>query len=140
MPSSIFLQVHHCFQLNLALKEAVSDIKELTIFFAGLTGIHTFFNLSYGRRDLLNKCMTQTLGQEQATLDKFIASAPAEILVVGRSSGSDTTSNTADPSESAYTATISNSTATTALSSAAATVTTQSSSSVPISNAQSNKG
>ena len=138
MPSSVFLQVHHCFQLNLALKEAVSDIKELTIFFAGLTGIHTFFNLSYGRRDLLNKCMTQTLGQEQATLDKFIASAPAEILVVGRSSGSDTTSNTADPS-SAYTATISNSTATTAPSFAAATVTTQSSS-VSISNAQSKKG
>ena len=42
-------------QLNLALKEAVLDVRELSIFFAGLTGIHTFFNLSYAR----NKCLKQ---------------------------------------------------------------------------------
>lgn len=39
----------------MALKEAVADVRPVNIFFAGLTGVHTFFNLSYIKKDLLMK-------------------------------------------------------------------------------------
>ena len=57
--SVVVLFYYPNFQRNLALKEVLSDMRELSIFVAGLTGIHTFFNLSYARKGLLNKCLEQ---------------------------------------------------------------------------------
>ena len=70
------------FQLNLALREAVSDIPDVTIFFANLTEIHSFFNRSFLRTNLLNQCQaTSTHTNQKGILELKIKSYLLIIMI-----------------------------------------------------------
>ncbi|KAL5250267.1 hypothetical protein ACHWQZ_G016114 [Mnemiopsis leidyi] len=67
------LQLYIFHQLNLALRESVADISELTIFFTNLTELHTFFNRSFKRTNVLNECQsTNVLNECQSVSNTFI--------------------------------------------------------------------
>ena len=67
---TIHIKRNH-FQLNLALKESVSDITELNIFFTNLTEMHSFFNRSFGRSNELRECQASTTSTDADGLPFF---------------------------------------------------------------------